>query len=299
MKQATNQTAFFLRVIRLPLLVIFGSVILLSGCAQKKIDPLTFPILEADKLEAQYPPSKDELVLRPNILLPLLVFKSQTVTEGRLKEISHFVNSSFKQYGNFSIISQNQTDTLLAKKENKHFQPSNVADAIQLGSSVNADFVSQMQATIIESKMVDNVDRFKANINLTVFRTDSGQVVVQENIRYDSQKYDRSYKDLKQLIQTYFQIRGYILETRGAHQVAKISLGRSVGIELGRKIQIRERIVKTQIINDVSHSIISFDVNALAETEVIKVMEDDSWVLVNKKDQVKIKKGQVVFTMPE
>jgi hypothetical protein len=257
------------------------------------------PIFEADKLEAQFPPSNDELVLRPNILLPLLVFKGQTVTEERLKEINHFINSSFKQHGNFSIISKNQTDTLLGKDENKHFQPSNIADAIQLGSSVNADFVSQMQVTIIESKMVDNVDRFKANINFAVFRTDSGQVVVQEDIHYDSQRYDRSNKNLKQLIQTYFQIRGYILETRGNHQVAKISLGRSVGIELGRKIQIRERTVKTQIINDVSHSIISFDVNALTETEVIRVMEDDSWVLVNKKDQSKIKTGQVVFTMPE
>ncbi len=156
-----------------------------------------------------------------------------------------------------------------------------------------------MEGTLIESKMVENVDQFKANINLTVFTTDSGQVIFQQNIHYDSQKYERSYKKLRQLIQTYFQIRGYILETRGAHQVAKISLGRSVGIELGRKIQIRERTVKTEIINGVSRSIVSFDVNALAMTEVIKVMEDDSWVLVNKKDQPKIKKGQVIFTMSE
>ena len=299
MRRTTNQTLFCLCTAPLRLLLVFGCIILLSGCTQKKVDPLAFPILEADKLEAQYPPKEEELILRPNILLPLLVFKDQTVTDERLNEITHFINSTFEKYGNFSIISKNQTDTLLAKAENKHFQSSNIADAIQLGTSVNADFVSQMQATIIESKMVENVDRFKANINLTVFTTSSGQVIIQQNIHYDSQKFDRSYKKLKQLIQAYFPIRGYILETRGAHQVAKISLGRSVGIELGRKIQIRERTVKSQIINGVSRRIVSFDVNTLATTKVIKVMEDDSWVLVNKKDQSKIKKGQVIFTMAE
>ena len=299
MKRSLSQMRFFMRTALLPFMLIFCCIILLSGCAPKKVDPLSFPILDADKLESQYPPFEDELVLRPYILLPLLVFKDQTVTEVRLKEINHFINSSFEKNGNFSIISQQQTDALLAEDENKHFQTSNIADAIQLGTSVNATFVSQMQITIIESKMVENVDRFKANINLTVFTTDSGQVVLQQDIHYDSQKSDRSYKKLKQLVQTYFQIRGYILETRGAHQVARISLGRSVGIELGRKIQVRERTVKSEIVNGVSRRIVSFDVNALAMTEVIKVMENDCWVLVNKKNMPKIKKGQVVFTMHE
>ncbi|MFH2130696.1 MAG: hypothetical protein ABIK68_10020 [bacterium] len=238
-------------------------------------------------------------MLRPYILLPLIVFKDQTVTKERLADIRHFIHTSLEKNGNFSIISPEETEALLAKEENRHFQPNNIADAIQLGASVNATFVSQMQITIIESKTVKNLDEFKANINLTVFTTDSGQVVIKQDVLYDSQDPERSHKKLRKLVQTYFPIRGYILETRGGHQVARISIGRGVGIALGRKIQVRDRVVKNVIVNGVSRRTVSFLANAYATTEVIKVMENDSWVLVNKEDQHNIKKGQVVFTLPE
>lgn len=299
MKRSLSQKRFCTRKIQLCLIAVFCGVFLISACTPKKIDPMAFQILEADKIEAQHPPTEEELVLRPYILLPLVVYKDQTTTDARLNDLLHFIHSSLKKNGNFSIIPKNQVDALLAKEENNHFQPSNIADAIQLGTSVNATFVSQMQITIIESKMVDNMDVFKANISLTVFTTDSGQVVFQQDIKWDAKKPERSNKKLKQLVQTYFQIRGYILETRGAHRVAKISLGRSVGIELGRKMQIRERIVKSEIVNGVSRKNVSFGVNALATTKVIKVMENDCWVLVDKKDMQRIKKGQVAFTLPD
>ncbi|NQU63444.1 MAG: hypothetical protein HQ517_04050 [SAR324 cluster bacterium] len=299
MNRLLSINRFFTRKLGLSLIAVFCGFIFSTGCTPKKVDPMSFPILDADEIEAQYPPTEEELVLRPYILLPLIVFKDQTVTESRLNDILNFVHSSFEKYGNFSIISQSQTDALLAREENKRFQTSNIADAIQLGTTVNATHISQMQITIIESKMVDNVDIFKANINLTVFTTDSGQVVIKQDISYDAKKPEQSYKKLKQLVQTYFQIRGYILETRGAHQVAKISLGRSVGIELDRKMQIRDRIVKSEIVSGISRKTVSFEVNILTTVEVIKVMENDCWVLVNKKDQHKIKKGQVVFTLPD
>ena len=196
-------------------------------------------------------------------------------------------------------MTRDQTKHLLAKEENRHFQPGNIADAIQLGASINVDFVSQMQITIIESKMVKNIDHIKANVNLTLFTTGSGQVIIKHDALYDSQNLERSDEALRQLVQTNFPIRGFILETRGGHQVAKISLGRSAGIKLGRQILIRERQVNSQIVNGVSRKTITFKAAALAKTKVIQVLENESWVAVNKGDQHKIKKGQVIFTLPK
>jgi hypothetical protein len=284
-----------------PLLVVMlcCTTILLSGCAQKRINPLTLPILKSDSIETRFPPSTDELILRPYILLPLITYKDQTVTESRLNDILHFIHSSLEENGNFSVMTREQTSQLLAKEENRHFQPRNIADAIQLGVSINVDFVSQMQITIIESKMVKNIDHIKANVNLTLFTTGSGQVIIKHNALYDSQNLERSDEALRRLVQTNFPIRGFILETRGGHQVAKISLGRSAGIKLGRQILIRERQVNSQIVNGVSRKTITFNATALAKTEVIQVLENESWLAVNKGDQHKIKKGQVIFTLPE
>ncbi len=285
--------------VQIVIMLILAGVFLLSGCATKKINPLSLPVQKSDYLEARFPPNVDELVLRPYILLPLVTVKDQTVTKARLDDIRHFIHSSLENNGNFSVITTDQTNAIMAKEENRHFQPANIADAIQLGASVNANFVSQMEITIVESKMVKNIDFFKANVNLTIFTTDSGQVVIKQDVTYDSEDIEQSDEALRKLIQTYFPIRGYILETRGGHQVAKISLGRSTGIRLGRKIQIRERNVHSEIVNGVSRRNVTFGTVALTTAEVVRVQEDDSWIQINKGDQHKIKKGQVIFTTPE
>jgi len=299
MKQYPQSKRFKKATAPFLIVMICCASILLSGCAQKRINPLTLPILQSDSIEARFPPSKEELILRPYILLPLITYKDQTVTESRLNDVLHFIHSSLEENGNFSVMTRDQTKHLLAKEENRHFQPGNIADAIQLGASINVDFVSQMQITIIESKMVKNIDHIKANVNLTLFTTGSGQVIIKHDALYDSQNLERSDEALRQLVQTNFPIRGFILETRGGHQVAKISLGRSAGIKLGRQILIRERQVNSQIVNGVSRKTITFKAAALAKTKVIQVLENESWVAVNKGDQHKIKKGQVIFTLPK
>lgn len=281
------------------LLFVFCSILLLAGCAGPKINPLTLPVLDSDSEEARFPPSADELVLRPYILLPLTTSTGETVTEARLRDVHHFIHSSLEQGGNFKVISPEQTNKILVREENRHFQPANIADAIQLGASVNANFVSQMEVTIIESKLVKSVDHFKANINLTIFTTDSGQVVIKQDIIYDTAELEDSEESLRKLVQTYFPIRGYILETRGGHQVARISLGRSAGIELGRKIQIRERDVRAEIVNGIARKTVTFGAAALTTAGVVRVQENDAWILIEKGDRHKIKKGQVIFTMAE
>ncbi|MBU2513015.1 hypothetical protein KJ966_16875 [bacterium] len=275
------------------LLFVFGS------CSPKYVDPMTLEITDIDLEEAEYPPTQNELMIRPYVMLSLVVFKDETVTKVRLNNIQDFVHRSFRNHGNFAPIPRDEVNILLASEENKRFQPSNVADAIQLGQTLNASFVAQYRVMITESQIIKNIDHYKASINLTIITTDSGQVRFQKDLVYDSQDPEQSEQDLKKLIQQDFPLQGYILETRGGRQYAKISIGRSLGIRLDRKFQVRERIVNNEIVLGSARRTVSFSPLALATVTTVKVMEDAAWVRIEKNDQAKVKKGQMVLALPE
>ncbi len=281
------------------LLTMLALILVLGGCAPKDVNPLSLPITEKDKETALFPPESDELSVAPRILLTLVVFKEQTVTDARLSSTLGFIHSIFEENGNFSAVPQNKVRELLAREENQHFQASNIADAIQLGASLEADFVGQLQVMIGESQVVDNIDHYKANVNFTIFTADSGQVVFKKDIVYDTLDPETSKKELKKLVQENFPLRGFILETRGDRQYAKISLGRSLGIKIGREFQVRERMVKNEVVMGMTRKTISFAPLALATLPVIEAMEDASWVRVDAKFRETVKKGHVVFSRPE
>lgn len=271
----------------------------LVGCAPKYVDPATLEITPMDREEAEYPPTEEELATAPRLLLPLIVSKGDAVTDVRLKRTLDFIHTSFNRHGNFTALSQDTVEELLSSEENRKFQASNVADAIQLGKSLNAQFVSQMQIVIAESKIVDNIDHYKAIANLTIFTTSSGQVVFKQDVVFDTQEVEDSKRKLKKMVQTYFPLKGYILETRGGRQYAKISLGSSLGIEPGREFLVRDRVVKNEIVSGFARRTVSYPTLALANVSVIKVMEDESWVAIDKDDRSKIRVGHVVFSQPE
>ena len=284
-----------------PLIPLFIILVFLTlqSCATKQIDPSKLKILEIDKEETRFSPSPDELTIKPRLLLTLITDKGETVTDNRLKQILRFIHSGFSKHGNFSTIPEAQVDILLSSDVNRKFQPGNVADAIQMGKSLKAAFVAQLQIIIQESRIVDSIDQYKSRINVTVFTTDSGQVVFRKDILFDTNNLKASLSKLKYLVQEYFQLRGYILETRGGRQIAKISIGRSLGIKQGRRFQVRKRIVENEIINGIARKTISFSPLSLATVTAFKVMENESWVKIRENDRGKIKKGQVVFSQQE
>jgi len=280
-------------------LLLCSSFIFLSSCTVKQIDPLSFKVLKDDLQQTEHPPTPDELVIQKNILMPVIVFKDQTVTETRMNDILSFIYNILEQQANFSVIPASQISQMLEKDENRGIQLSNVSAVIQLGQQQNATHISQMQITIQKSSVIKNVDHYEANIKMTVFTTNSREHVFSKDILYNTQDKRDSTSSFKEIVQTYFPLKGYILESRGNHQVAKVSLGRSLGITIGRELMVRERTKQTEIVNGESRTTISFTPIAVATVKVIKVMENDCWVAIDKDDQKKIKKGQVIFTSPQ
>jgi hypothetical protein len=281
------------------LTAVLALLVWLGGCAPQRVDPMQLPMLAEDEVQAPHPPSDEELTRKAQVLLPLVVYRDETVTEARLQEVLDFIHRTFEAHGNFAVIPRQDVQVLLADPANRQYQTANVSDAIQLGRSLEAAFVSQMQVTIAESKMEQGIDRFIANINLTVFTTESGQVVIRQDIRYNSRRIQDSQNQLKTLVQQYFPLRGYILETRGGRQVAKLSLGRSLGISLGREFQVRERTVSTEYIDGTARQTISYEPAVIAIIEIIQLGEEDSWAQVKEADRSRIRVGQTVFALPE
>lgn len=277
---------------------VFASLFFVS-CAPKHVDPLTLDITPLDKKEAPYPPTEEELTVSPYLLLSVISFQDATVTDERKEKAMKFVHKSFEKYANFSAIPMGKVDELLKSETNRRFQASNVADAIQMGKDLNASFVSQVQIMISESEVVNSIDQFVANINLTIFTTDSGQVVFKQDIGFDTQDPKGSELDLKKLIQQYFPLRAFIIETRGGRQYGKISIGRSLGVKAGREFLVRQRVVKSEIVMGMTRRTVSFSPLAVATVKVVQVMEDEAWVAISERDREIVMKGMVVFASPE
>ena len=268
---------------------------------QKQVNPTQLKILGEDQKKADFSPSNTEMILKREDLVSLVVYKSKNLTLEKLNFIRSVITKEFINHGNIYFIPEKRIEEKLKTSEYRNFNPKNVADAIQLGKDFSATYVAQLEVSIIKNSKFKGVDRFVANINIAVFTTGSSQNVVKKNIEIDTAK-SSSVKEVTKLVQRYFPLKGYIIESRANHQVAKITLGKSLGIKAGRELLIRNRIVKGGIVGkDNSKGFfiktISFS-EPIASVEVIKVMENESWVFIKKEDRSKIRLGQVVFTQP-
>ncbi|MDH5561726.1 MAG: hypothetical protein OEY59_12830 [Deltaproteobacteria bacterium] len=289
-------------VISLNVILIIGVSLILGwagGCGSKKVSPLELPITIEDQQKAEFPPAEEELYHRPQMALALLVSGNEAAIPSRTDNLMSFIRESFETNGNFAFIPDDVSAAFFARDENRLLQASNVADAIQVGKALGAEFVFQVQTIVTNAEQIKGADQFKAQLNLTIFTTGSGQLVIEQDVPFNSQDLASSMEKLREMAQTHFPLRGYILETRGGHKVVKISLGRSSGIEIGREFLIRERVVRNELVGGMLRKVISYPSFALAKVEVILVMENDSWALVDKSDRSSVRTGQTVFSLPE
>ena len=280
------------------LLIYLGFLSLLISCSTEKIDPLSLKISPQDIEKAELAPAPSELVIQKRLLLPLIVSIDEELKTKNRFEILQTIHDQFRKHGLFSVITQEQINHLRSQEGYNKFKLNNVADIIQLAKKVDAHFVSQMEI-VLDSEQPDLSDHYQAKIDLAVFTADTGKIVFRENILFDNQNPKNSIQRLKNLVQKFFPLRGYILKTRGNKQAAKISIGSSLGIKLDREFLIREKIKIRSTINGVEQTTFSFTPLAVARARVIKVMENESWLSIDEKDRSKIKIGQIAFSEPE
>ena len=282
------------------LIIQIGVILLLvSNCAEKPINLDLLQVLPEDKITDEFPPTAQELIPKVYQVMTLVSTKDATVTDTREEALTSFIKTGFVKYSHVRPIDEKELKNKLSDKAYSGFQADNVAEAIQLGKELKARYVAQLQLTILESKMENSVDRYKATIDFNVFTTDAGQSRLNEKIEYNSADLKKATSQLKNIIQTHFSVMGYIIETKGGHQVAKISVGRNAGIKLNREFLIRSRKVESKEMDGFVRKTVTFAKMSIAVGKVIKVMENESWISIPKADLDKIKIGQVVFSQPE
>ena len=273
--------------------------LLVSSCSEKKIDPYALPIAPEDLITAEFPPTREELVPVLEQMLILVAAGNGSVSQDRLDHILAFVRSGVHYYSNVTCIPPQELEEALKEKAFRAFQPDSVSEVIRLGRKLNARFAIQLRTTFKETKPNEGVDRFAAKVSLTAIRTDSGRIMFTESLEYNSSDPKRSMKTLGRQVQKYFPIQGFILETRGNRQVAKISVGRSLGVKLGRVFFVRERVIENMAVTGGVGKVTSYSRNVVAPVRVFRVMENESWVFIPKKNRSKIQLGQVLFSQPE
>lgn len=263
-----------------------GVLFLLGACSSQNVDPQSYKISSEDHEKAKLAPTPLELVIQKRLLLPLIVSKGDGVTDMKQFIFLREIHEQFRKHGLFSVITQEQIENLRKLEAYRDFNLDNVANIIQMAKRVNAHFVSQM--------------RFLGEtVNLVVFTADSGKMVFKESIHFDSENPKKSVLKLRELVQTFFPLRGFILETRGNKTVVKISVGSSLGVQMDREFLIREKINVITLTKGVETIAPSFTPLALAKARVIKVNENESWLYIEPGDREKIKIGQVAFSEPE
>ena len=247
----------------------------------------------------EFPPTKEELIPVLEQIVILVAAKQDTVSQSRLDQILEFIRFGMNSYSNIKTIARQELDNALEEKEFQSFRPDSTADAARLGRRLHARYIGQLRLTMQEARLEKGVDRFIANANFIVFAAESGQTLFSGDIQYDSSNLRKSLQRLAEHIQIHFPIKAFILETRGDRQVAKISVGRSLGVELDRQFHVHERTVEHTMAPGSIRKRISYSQEVIALVRVIRVMENESWVSVPEKERGKIKLGQVLFSQPE
>lgn len=256
--------------------------------------PSQLSITKEDQQSVENPPTKEELILSRNDLA-ILRIPQKGISQIEIDNTLKIITRSFNKEANFQVIPNQKVKRMIAKPSYRNFDSKNVIDAIELAEALNATYVAQVYFEKIE-------DERTHSINITVFKVDTRQTVLKEEMIVDPLYSEKFYEQFKVIVQKYFPLQGFILETRGNRQVAKISLGRSVGIEAGRKLIVYNRIITGNIQgNNTSEGLgvqrIQYS-EKVATVKVIEVMENESWVLINSSDSDRIRLGQVVFTLP-
>lgn len=273
----------------LVLLFIFFIPFLFSACSNKQIDPDLLISVQADQVETDFPPSQEDLTYQKKYILPLFI----DTEDSTKNKISELLKKSFFDFGDIYTIPDRLIRSTLQQENFSGFQKTNIPAALLLGEDLDATFVAQIRVTEPEPS------KKPGQIDLSVFSVGTGQLAFRKMIPYNIKNQKKSAKALKKLIQSYFPIKGFILETRGNRQVAKISIGRSAGIKLNRIFYIHSRRIKSEIVSGVVRKTVTFSKNSIAEGTVIQVLENEAWLKIEKKDRKSVLKGQVVFAKPE
>ncbi len=236
---------------------IYGALLVfLLGCSGASPDPGSFPLTKRDQEVVAKAPKPEDLVFRPQSILLL----TSSLEKGQKAAWRPVAEALFRANTPLRPIDERVLERVAGKA------PLNLLQAIQIGQKLQADYLASFKEKKIGAKEVTLFQLIDLNQLETLLTAQLGNPLPNDST-------------LARELRTLFPLTGFIIETRGAGRFVKISLGRSLGVVVGKRFLIEgARAIRAP---------------------VIRVNENTAWLEVSDKDQQEIKKGLKIKSLSQ
>ncbi|MBL0691548.1 MAG: hypothetical protein JJV97_04385 [SAR324 cluster bacterium] len=273
---------------------IFG----ISSC-QKSLDFASLKVEESDLLLSSTPLNNEEMLFKHDSLI-LYVLPTKIASLAEINWLKERFNLVFSFRG--------QTPLILAKQNNNNKGLNTIfkrdSYPLKINSFAYKSYLKNNDYALFIKILARNtslLNKKSAKFDVVVFAYNKkGELINEGNIntisiRNNDSSLGYARNRLNKFIETYFPIKGLVIQVRGGQKAAKISVGRSAGTIANQKFALYDRDkISLKEFSVLRNNHLNFKSNKQI-IELVAVEEDESWFYIT---QPPIKIGDIVISIP-
>ncbi|KAK3608857.1 hypothetical protein CHS0354_006898 [Potamilus streckersoni] len=191
------------------------------------------------------------------------------------------------KFGNYAHM-QNRLDTLEEKSQG-------LIPLFEQANSEEMDFLAIYRAELFEYGDRAGQMYYETGITADFYQVSSRKLIGVNKLILKSSQKDLAEKEIRKFAANYFPVRGFVTETRGEGEVARVAAGGSSGFKKGDRILFRNAILKQNRATDNNVMTVSTSVDYSDEVigygEIELLGDDFSWVKIESKYRQAVKAG--------
>ena len=249
----------------------------------KQIDPYQLKQKALDRVQHEYYPEEDEFKH-----IPKTIFISfGKGFEGRKDigaDIFFEIEEALSKYANIEVVGKYEGVQVEANEE----------ALLKVGNNLNVNYV----AIITVQNWKKNDENIEGTLNVEAYSVEIGRKIWSSQLVYMSSNFDNFREGVKNMVEFFFPLKGFLIETRNNREVGLVNLGKNLNITKGRVFLIYEREVKIRGFNANQLSRIrqiEYSTEPIVEVEVILVEEERAWVVIPEEKRKVVLAGHSVF----
>lgn len=272
------------------LLTAFVGMIFLGGCQSVAPKPMAHPQTQEDLVRYQPSPHPEELIAYSKpILLFLQSNLEQTDFAPQLQEGFYRI---LEERAGFQRIPAKRYAYRRNLPELAGLNPLQLSHQLKLAEAMEADYLARMEIGPNESEDQSN---YQGSLKVEIIETKTGEALFVESLTLKNPGHESALRAFAPKIEKAFPLKGYLLQTRANKRFAKISLGRSRGIALGREFTLHKRTLEPIGQERQKERIHPIEVS---RGRVVLLKEYESWLELEEETRAKALEGMPVLSRP-
>ena len=274
----------------------FCGLLLLSSCTANRPDPSHFRKMVGDEQVADFPPSPAEFTFSQGLSLSLFTSTDPNLQQDQINFIQPNITGVLESQARLISIDANKLAVILQREKWTDFDRNNLHQSLNLAQDLGAKYLTQIKLTPepLDPKE-ETRNFFQGTAAIEIRHAQSGNLILKTSLELNANQLEPNPMPLSAQLQESFPLKGFVLETVGDRTLAKISLGAGHGVELGRSVTLHKRRVEQQG-NALKEVIIPLPV---AQGEVIHLLENEAWILIDEKSRTKVSTGLRAIVRPQ